>query len=383
MNLMPLTLLAIKQAWRHPLRSGLTVLGVAAGMFLYTGVESLQRSVAAATDEAANAGRLIVYRENRFCPFTSRLPEYYGDRIAEIDGVRSVTPIKVVVNNCRTSLDVVTFRGIPGDEFDEQIAPRVQLLDGSVDAWHQRSDAALVGDVLAERRRLRVGDRFDAAGVTAEVAGIIASQRPEDRNVAYVDLAFLQQAARGGLGVVTQFTVEVDDPNRQTAVAEAIDAAFAEAEEPTHTRPQQAFIAEIAKHIVELVAFTRWVGLGAVVAVTALIANTVLLAVRSRVKEIAVLGTLGFNDARVAWLVLVEGAVLGAAGGLLGAGGTWAGLSLIAPSLSSEGLSLIIEADPLLVLQAIGIALLLGVAAGLLPAWQAARQPIVVSLRSL
>ena len=363
MNLMPLTLLAIKQAWRHPLRSGLTVLGVAAGMFLYTGVESLQRSVAAATDEAANAGRLIVYRENRFCPFTSRLPEYYGDRIAEIDGVRSVTPIKVVVNNCRTSLDVVTFRGIPGDEFDEQIAPRVQLLDGSVDAWHQRSDAALVGDVLAERRRLRVGDRFDAAGVTAEVAGIIASQRPEDRNVAYVDLAFLQQAARGGLGVVTQFTVEVDDPNRQTAVAEAIDAAFAEAEEPTHTRPQQAFIAEIAKHIVELVAFTRWVGLGAVVAVTALIANTVLLAVRSRVKEIAVLGTLGFNDARVAWLVLVEGAVLGAAGGLLGAGGTWAA--------------------PLVVLQAIGIALLLGVAAGLLPAWQAARQPIVVSLRSL
>ena len=37
-------------------------------------------------------------------------------RIRKIPGVREVTPIKIVVNNCGASLDVVTFRGIPSGD---------------------------------------------------------------------------------------------------------------------------------------------------------------------------------------------------------------------------------------------------------------------------
>jgi putative ABC transport system permease protein len=107
----------LKLAWlqltRHRVRSLLTILGVASCMFLFTAVETLQRSLAKATEASAADTTLVVYRQNRFCPSASRLPEHYADEIRRIDGVREVVPVQIVVNNCGASLDVVTFRGVP------------------------------------------------------------------------------------------------------------------------------------------------------------------------------------------------------------------------------------------------------------------------------
>ena len=77
----------------------------------------------------------MVYRENRFCPSTSRLPEYYLDEIRKVPGVREAVPIKIAVNNCGASLDVITFRGVPGDPTPHLVA----RLHNAVDAF--RSDS--------------------------------------------------------------------------------------------------------------------------------------------------------------------------------------------------------------------------------------------------
>ena len=52
--------LAWKQLVRHRLRTTLTVLGVASGMFLFTAVETLQHSLAGATEETAADTTLVV-----------------------------------------------------------------------------------------------------------------------------------------------------------------------------------------------------------------------------------------------------------------------------------------------------------------------------------
>ena len=113
---MKLVVLALKNVTRHRLRSVLTMAGVAAGMFLFTAVETMQDSMAKATQAGANDTTLVVYRENRFCPATSRLPEHYLPTIRKIEGVREVIPIQITVNNCGASLDVITFRGVPPEE---------------------------------------------------------------------------------------------------------------------------------------------------------------------------------------------------------------------------------------------------------------------------
>src|SRR5688572_18877491 len=156
--------LVLKQVLRHRTRTILTVAGVATAMFLFCAVQAMQAGVERATKQTAADTTLVVYRQNRFCPATSRLPEYYGERIAKVPGVVSVVPMRIDVTNCRTSLDVVTFRGVPPESFATAYAPSLRFVSGSLDAWLKRSDAVLLGETLAERRKLNVGDRFDAFG---------------------------------------------------------------------------------------------------------------------------------------------------------------------------------------------------------------------------
>ena len=89
-SLIHLAVLALKQVTRHRIRSLLTIAGVAAGMFLFTAVETMQSSLRAATVAGTEDTTLVVYRENRFCPSTSRLPEHYESDIRRIPGVVEV-----------------------------------------------------------------------------------------------------------------------------------------------------------------------------------------------------------------------------------------------------------------------------------------------------
>lgn len=375
--------LIFKQLLRHRVRSLLTIAGVVTAMFLFVTVQAMQQGISAATQENADDTVLVVYRQDRFCPFTSQLPQYYKDKIEQIPGVRAVIPMKIVVNNCRTSLDVVTFRGVPLEEFLEVKKGDLDIVSGSIEEWRRRSDAALLGQTLALRRGLKVGDRFDAAGVTAYVAGVIKSPEVQDQNVAYVHLDFLQQTTDKGLGIVTQFNVLVDDSALLESVALAVDEEFSVAEHPTSTRSEKAFVAYAAADMLELVSFTRYLGWGCMIAVLGLVGNAIVLSVQDRVKENAILQTLGFSPMLLGKLIVFEGVCVGLAGGGLG---TLAAVGVIEwgqYSLSVDGLSIPIQAGSLLMLSGLGISLSLGLLAGLVPAWQATRHEIAHCFRAV
>jgi putative ABC transport system permease protein len=73
--------------------------------------------------------------------------------------VKDVLPVKVVVSNCRASLDTVVFHGV-----DPKLLPQVRehfrFLSGDWSAFQARTDAALVGRRIAERRGLQPGQSF-------------------------------------------------------------------------------------------------------------------------------------------------------------------------------------------------------------------------------
>jgi len=353
-------------------------------MFLYCGVQAMQAGAEAVTRSAGDDNVLIVYRKDRYCPFASQMPQSYEQRIAGIAGVESVVPMRIVVSNCRTSLDVVTFRGLPEASFAGEHGRRPNLLSGSLSDWQSRSDAVLLGETLALRRGLKVGDRFSAAGITVYVAGVLRSDHPQEQNVAYAHLSFIQFASgsRAG-GVVTQFNVRVRDPVEMERVAEAIDAEFAADAEPTHTRPEKAFVAQAAGDVLEIVAFTRWLGLGCLAAVLALVANAILLAVQHRVREHAVLATLGYRGGLIARLVVSEGLLLSVVGGGVGALMALAVVRWGRFSLSVEGLSVPVLFPPQVLAWGMVICVAVGILAGLVPGWMAARRSIVECFRAV
>ena len=189
---------------------------------------------------------------------------------------------------------------------------------------------------------------------------------------------------RGGTGgTVTQFNVKVDDPLAMETVAKAIDAEFRHDEHPTSTSSEKAFVGRAAKDIIEIVGFATWLGWGALMTVFALVANAIVLSMRDRVRDHAVLQTLGYSGALIGWMVLLEGAILGLAGGAIGTLSAWTFTWFGRFSMTMEGLNVEISSDPLVIALGIGMALGLGLLAGLAPAWRVSRQEIAHAFRAV
>ena len=375
----------MKQIKRSPIRSTLTLGGIAVAMFLFVMVESMRTGVKEATEMTAGETTLVVYRENRYCPFSSRLPQYYEDRIELIDGVASVVPIQIHVSNCGASLDVVTFRGVPKDSIQHAIAKDGVIVDGSIADWKRRGDGAIVGSALAKRRGIKVGDRFSAAGIDIFVAAIQETDQAQDKNAAIVQLPFLQEAARkGGTGtIVTQFNVRVENPDDLDIVSSAIDDTFTHDEHPTSTFPEKAFVGRAARDIVQLAEVAGLLAWGALAAVFALVANAVVLAMRDRVKDHAVLQTLGYSGWLIGWMVLIEGATIALIGGILGGIAAYVTVQLGKFTMTMEGVNIEMATGPSAAIMGIVLALGLGMFAALLPALRLARTDIASCFRAV
>src|SRR5262245_2136050 len=85
---------------RQRTRTMLTVSGAAVALFVFSFVGAVRGGLDELTQGKQSERSLIVFQANRFCPFTSKLPEDYANRIAKLPGVRDVVPIQVYMNNC-------------------------------------------------------------------------------------------------------------------------------------------------------------------------------------------------------------------------------------------------------------------------------------------
>jgi putative ABC transport system permease protein len=258
----------------------------------------------------------------------------------------------------------------------------LHLTAGDLGAFDGMSDGGLAGRALARRRNLSVGQRFTIGGVSVTVAGIFTAPTAAEENVVYTHLPFLQQAVGGtGLGTVTQFEVHLTDDADPAAVARAIDTGFRSDRVATDTRPRGAFQASVVGDLAELIGWSSWLGYACIGLVLSLVATTTLMAVQDRAQEHAVLQAIGFSGPRIFGLVLSEGMLLSLAGGLLGIGAALVWLLLWPIAVGTEGVTLALTPSPSLGLQGVLVSAGVGLIAGALPAWHAARAEIVPALR--
>lgn len=369
----------LKGLWRHRTRTLLTVAGSAVALFVFAFVGAVREGLGRLTHDRRARRTLVVFQANRFCPFTSRLPEDYARAIGRIPGIRDVVPIKVFTNNCRASLDVIVFYGMAPEKL--WTARDLRLVAGDRGEFERRRDAALVGRAVARRRGLEVGGKFSIGELAVTVAGVYAAELPAEENFIYTHLEFLQRArGQNSVGTVTQFEVALGEDADPDAVARAIDEGFRGGPVATDTRPKGVFQAGAVGDLVEWARFADYLGYACVALVLALVATTTVMAVQDRVREHAVLQTLGFSGPRIFGLVVAESLVVGLAGGLVGVGAALGVLAWVAPTIGAEGVLVAFRPSPEVALTGLGVTLAVGVLAGLVPAWQAARADIVQSL---
>ena len=370
----------LKTLWRHRARTLLTVSGAAVALFVFCIVQAVGNGVRDLNEHGAADRTLIVFQANRFCPFTSELPADYERQIAKIPGVQNVIPIKVYTNNCRASLDVVVFHGMPPEQL--RTARKFEITAGSWDDFQRTSDGALVGQNVARRRGLSPGKPFSIGGVTVQIKGVFQSPQSGDDDVIYTHLDFLQRMrGRESIGKVTQFEVQLSDAADSTAVSQAIDEQFRGGPVLTDTRTRGVFQADSVADLAEMIGFAHWLGYACVGLVLALVATTTVMAVQDRGSEHALLQTLGFTTLGIFSLVVVESLILACVGGLFGVGAANLALASHGFSLGAEAVTISFAPSLSLMLNGALVSILVGILAGIVPGIQAARAQILPALR--
>lgn len=370
----------LKSMVRHRTRTLMTVIGAAVGLFVFCCVQAVQLGLDQLTQGTSANQWLVVFQENRFCPTTSRLPQDYASKIAKMDGVDRVIPMQVYTNNCRASLDIIVFNGVPQQELKK--SDSLHLVEGKWNTFESQQDAAVVGRHVAMRRNLRPGQSFTIGDITVRIAGIFESSVSNEENLIFTHLDFLQRAGgTDNVGVCTLFEVKIRpgvDPDR---LAVAIDESLHIGPVATVTRRKGAFQASTLADLIDLIGFAHWLGYASIGLVLSLLATTTLMATQDRIKEHAVLQVLGVRPIRVASFVVVEILLMCLAGGVLGTIVALGSLALGGFAIGAEGATIAFEPSWTIALSAFIVSLVVGVAACIFPAFKVARTDLMFALR--
>jgi putative ABC transport system permease protein len=378
----------LKHLRRNWLRTLSTVAAMGVCIFLFCTLQTLVRAVEWNL-RSADDSRLV---NRHSVSLVFYLPLAYRDRIAAVPGVEAVA-----INNWFAGMlggDMRNF--FPNAAVDAEpflaIYPEFMLSDEQRKAFLADPRGCVIGYKLAERFGWKLGDTFQLESALPPyrvgplefvVRGIYQADQSRypgtETGAMLFHFKYLYEATGQRTGVGT-YIVKIADPRRAGEIARTLDGLFENSAQPTRTETESAFRAGIVSMAGNLALLLNLIGVGVVFTILLVTANTMSMAVRERRTEIGVLKTLGFSSRLVMGLVLGEGLLLGVLGGALGLffaqgaienlpylpiiGGAVRGYPDMDLSPQTAGLGL-------------GMAVLIGVAAGFLPALAAYRARIV------
>jgi putative ABC transport system permease protein len=313
------------------------------------------------------------------------LPEAHRAKIEAVPEVVSVCALSwfggvyVEPKNffAQFATDPETLRDVfPENKFDE----------AEWEAFASERTAMAAGRKLAEKFGWKVGDPIYIKGdiypfdLELNLRAIYDSAAGENQIFFHQKYFDELATAKGMPGIVGTFWMKVRSAEDVPVVSRKVDEMFANSAKPTKTDTEKAFQMEFLSMMGNVKALFRNTGLAVTFAILMVAANTMAMTFRERTGEIAVLKTLGFLNGRILAMVLAESLVIAALGGVLGAGGALALYAKVNPApdffpifyvpLWAAGLGM-------------GIALVVGMLGGGIPAFQASRLNVVEGLRKV
>jgi putative ABC transport system permease protein len=366
-------------------RTILTVLSITVALFLFATLRTVVTSFNAAV-EVADETRLIVRRSTSLI---FPLPLAYRDRISRVDGVEAVSwanwfgGIYQEPKNffAKFAVDVNSYF----DLYPELLVPPDQLA-----AFKEERTACLVGEGLARKYGFKIGDTVPIVGDIYRhpdgewrfvVRGIYRPAEPDvDANTLYFHWDYLNQTV-GDAGQVGVYVVKLANSSQAGAVGRRIDALFANSNAETRTETEAAFQLGFVSMLGNIGFLVAAIGSAVVFAIVLVTFNTMMMAARERMKEIAVMKTLGYPDGLIFGLLVAESTLISLIGGSLGL--TVAAVLYAATNFTAGGLVPNFVVRPQTAVLGFGLSLFMGIASGLVPAIQASRLRISEALRGV
>jgi putative ABC transport system permease protein len=372
----------LKNALRNRRRFILTVSSVALSLFLFMLLQVILKGLThpEATEEAALR---IVTRHK--VSLANMLPAKYKARLMQMPGVAHCSRL-------------LWFGGIYQDEknFFPQFAcdpdtvfkvlSEARIAPDQLERFIHERTACVVGIKTMERFGWKIGDRITLLGAMwpcnpeLTIRGIYSGGVDETNLFFHHDYF---DELLGDKGFTGLFWIRAESPAIVPQLIEQVDAWFSNSDAETKTETEHSFQLGFVSMLGNVKAFIASISTVILFTLFLVTGSTMSMAVRERIREIAILKALGFRASHIFGLILTEAFGLALAGGVLGC----AGAALLLESFDlyklSRGMFVDFNVTWRMAAQGLLVAAALGIVSTVAPAWAGLKPTVVEALRKI
>ena len=389
---MTLVGVAARNVLRNKFRSILTIVGISVAVLTFVLIRTVLYSWTSASDYAQK-DRLVTRNK---VTFVMGLPKRYISDVREhVPGVKIATFANWFGGkDPKHEHEFFGTFAVDDNYFD--VFNECTIPDDQMAAWKGDKQGVIIGDVLAKKLGWKVGDKVtldssiypgeNGGGWAFHVSGIYTTTaRSVDRSTLLFHWAYLNdglpEARRDQIGwIVARVASGVSSADLSVSV----DKHFEGEDIQTLSQDERSFNASFLAGISAILDALRIVSFIILVIMALILGNTIAMGVRERTQEYGVLRAIGFRPGHVVTFIVGESIVTALLGGALGL--------LMSYPMIEKGMGRWLEEnmgnffpyfriaakDAVL---ALGLTILLGLAAGFIPALGASRLKVTEALR--
>jgi putative ABC transport system permease protein len=376
-----------RNAWRHRLRTLLTILGITIALLSF----GLLRTVVGAWYagvNASSAGRLIT---RNAVSLIFSMPISYAERIRRVEGVKGVS-----YANWFGGIYITEKNFFPNFAIEPrgylELYPEFVVSPEQKRAFLGDRKGCLAGRKLAERFGWKIGDSITLKGTIYPgnwefvLRGIYEGvDKATDESQFFFHWDYLNETLKKTVprradqtGV---FIVALQHPQQAAETSLAVDALFKNSLAETLTETEKAFQLSFVSMTEAIVVAIRIVSYVVIVIILAVVANTMAMTARERIGEYAIFKAMGFRSGHIAAMVFGESLFITLSGCVIG-------IALTFPVATAFGNSMeaffpVFQVDSATMYLDVVFSVLIGMIAAIFPTWRAIRIKIADGLRRI
>ena len=370
---------------RKRLRTFLTIMSMFIAFVLYGSLNTFSGLFTGSIQGLSAETIIVMPRYNMF----GKLPLSHTQYIETLDGVEDFMIMDYLISDgLESMMDGVLYAASP-NFFD--IYDRFETSEEALLAFKNNPNAAIVGQLMADQKGLRIGDKLNTKSNSLnsdgsynwsfEVVGFYnAKQIKGDEMGAVINWDAYDEARINQKGTIGMIIVKASSPEEGETISRKIDARFMNSSYATRSGPESMIAVEMAGEIADIELIVNAILLSVFFTILLVSSNTLAQSIRERTSDIGVLKCLGFKDFSIFNSVILEAVTICFTAVMLGLLAT----ALIIPLIESASGGMLEDTVFLsfeIVIGGFLIGLIIAFMSAAVPAYQALRLKVVDALR--
>ena len=370
---------------RKRLRTFLTIMSMFVAFVLYGSLNTLSGLFTGSIEGLSADNIIVMPRYNML----GKLPYSHVNYIETLEGVEEVMYMDFLISDSIESMMEGVAYAVSPNFFD--VYDRFEATEQAILALKSNPNATIVGQLMADQKGLRIGDRLNTESSSLNIDGTnnwsfevvgfyTAKQIKGDELGAIINWPAFDEARMSEKGTLGTIMVKATSPEVGEKISKQIDEQFMNSSYATRSGPESMVAVEMAGEIADVELIVNSILLSVFFTILLVSSNTLAQSIRERTSDIGVLKCLGYKDNIIFISVILEAVTICFSAVLLGLLVT----ALIIPVIEimsggilEDTVSISLE----IVLGGFLIGLLIALMSAAVPAYQALRLRVVDALR--